>query len=112
MVGWVLFRCDTLAHAVDYFQALAGFATAPSSRHSVAQYLDPQVLCTLALAMVFATPLARHIGAWRDRRGGDSRARRPTGVLAADVAWLACVGVVASAFLAAGTYNPFIYFRF
>ncbi len=111
MGGWVLFRCDTLTHAVDYFQALAGFATAAGSRHSVAQYLDPQVMCTLALATLFATPLARRIGAWRD---GVAATPGPaaTGVLAADVAWLACVGVVASAFLAAGTYNPFIYFRF
>jgi alginate O-acetyltransferase complex protein AlgI len=29
-----------------------------------------------------------------------------------DVAWLAAVFVLGSAFLAAGTYNPFIYFRF
>ena len=109
--GWVLFRCDTLAHAVDYFQALAGFATGPASRHSVAQYLDPQVMCTLALATLFATPLARRIGAWRD---GVVATPGPaaTGVLAADVAWPTCVGVVAGAFLAAGTYNPFIYFRF
>jgi hypothetical protein len=28
------------------------------------------------------------------------------------VAWLAIVFVLASSFLAAGTYNPFIYFRF
>jgi len=34
------------------------------------------------------------------------------GVLGADIAWLAGVGLLASAFLAAGTYNPFIYFRF
>jgi hypothetical protein len=33
-------------------------------------------------------------------------------VLSADVGWLIAVGVLASAFLAAGTYNPFIYFRF
>jgi|KBSMisStaDraftv2_1062788.scaffolds.fasta_scaffold166604_2 alginate O-acetyltransferase complex protein AlgI len=111
MGGWVLFRCDTLAHAADYFQALAGFATGPASRHSVAQYLDPQVMCTLALATLFATPLARRIGAWRD---GVVATPGPaaTGVLAADVAWPTCVGVVAGAFLAAGTYNPFIYFRF
>ena len=111
MGGWVLFRCDTLAHAVDYFQALGGLATAPGSRHPVAEYLDPQVMCTLVVATVFATPLARRIGAWRD---GVAATPGPaaTGVLAADVAWLACVGVVASAFLAAGTYNPFIYFRF
>jgi alginate O-acetyltransferase complex protein AlgI len=111
MGGWVLFRCDTLAHAVDYFQALAGFGTAPSSRHSVAQYLDPQVMCTLALAVLFATPLARRIGAWRDGVVATS-GPGATGVLAADVAWPACIGVVAGAFLAAGTYNPFIYFRF
>jgi len=35
-----------------------------------------------------------------------------TGVLAADVAWPTGGCVVAGAFLAAGTYNPFIYFRF
>jgi len=61
--------------------------------------------------MVFATPLARQAGAWRDRV-----ATKPgwaaIGVLGADVAWLSGVGIVASAFLAAGTYNPFIYFRF
>ena len=33
-------------------------------------------------------------------------------VLTADVLWLALVFVIASAFLASGTYNPFIYFRF
>jgi len=98
MGGWVLFRCDTLGHAVGYFQALAGFATGDPSRHPVAQFLDPQVMCTLLVA-------------WRDRV-----ATKPgwaaIGVLGADVAWLSGVGIVASAFLAAGTYNPFIYFRF
>jgi len=111
MGGWVLFRCDTLAHAIGYFQALAGLAAGQPSRHPVAQFLDPQVLCTLLVAVVFATPLARQVGAWRDRV-----AARPgwaaTGVLGADIAWLCCVGIAASAFLAAGTYNPFIYFRF
>ena len=33
-------------------------------------------------------------------------------VLAADTVWLALVAVAACAWLAAGTYNPFIYFRF
>jgi len=111
MGGWVLFRCDTLAHAVGYFQALAGFTAGDPVRHPLAQFLDAQVICMLLVAVAFATPLARQIGAWRDRV-----AAKPgwtaTGVLGADVAWLSCVGIVASAFLAAGTYNPFIYFRF
>jgi alginate O-acetyltransferase complex protein AlgI len=111
MGGWVLFRCDTLAHAIGYFLALAGFAHGDAERHPVAQYLDPQVISTLFVGVVFCTPLARYLGAWRDRV-----AMQPglaaTAVLGADIAWLACVGVLASAFLAAGTYNPFIYFRF
>src|SRR4030095_15236152 len=109
--GWVLFRCETLAHAAKYYAALAGFADGDSIRHPLPEFLDPFVLVTLCVATVFSTPLARRIGQWRDRvalRGGSIGA----GVLTADVAWLVAVLFVASAFLAAGTYNPFIFFRF
>jgi len=111
MGGWVLFRCETLAHAAKYFAALAGFADGDSVRHPLPEFLDPLVLVTLCVATAFSTPLARRIGQWRDRvalRGGGIG----TVALAADVAWLVAVLLVASAFLAAGTYNPFIYFRF
>jgi alginate O-acetyltransferase complex protein AlgI len=111
MGGWVLFRCETLAHAAKYFAALAGFADGDSVRHPLPEFLDPLVLVTLCVATAFSTPLARRIGQWRDRvalRGGGIG----TVALAADVAWLVAVLFVASAFLAAGTYNPFIYFRF
>jgi len=111
MGGWVLFRCDTLAHAIGYYQALAGYAVGDPSRHPVAQFLDPHVMVTLAVAAVFATPLARQVGAWRDRISAKP-GWPATGVLGADIAWISCVGIAASAFLAAGTYNPFIYFRF
>jgi alginate O-acetyltransferase complex protein AlgI len=111
MGGWVLFRCETLAHAAKYFAALAGFADGDSVRHPLPEFLDPLVLVTLCVATAFSTPLATRIGQWRDRvalRGGGIGAV----ALAADVAWLVAVLLVASAFLAAGTYNPFIYFRF
>jgi alginate O-acetyltransferase complex protein AlgI len=111
MGGWVLFRCETLPQALDFFAALAGFGHGNPTRHPVAQYLDPHVALTLAIAVLFATPLARRIGDWRDRVSA-----RPGGaavaVLSLDAGWLLAVGVMAGAFLAAGTYNPFIYFRF
>jgi alginate O-acetyltransferase complex protein AlgI len=111
MGGWVLFRCETLGQALAYYAALAGRGMGEASRHPLAEFLDPFVAVTLVLGVAFATPLAQRIGRWRDR------AAATPGVvghaaLAADVAWLALVFVVASAFLAAGTYNPFIYFRF
>jgi alginate O-acetyltransferase complex protein AlgI len=105
MGGWVLFRCETLAQAVAYYGALLGRGQGDASRHALPEYLDPFVAFTLVVGIVFATPLARAIGQWRDRHANAA-------VMGLDVAWLAVVFVLATAFLAAGTYNPFIYFRF
>jgi alginate O-acetyltransferase complex protein AlgI len=110
MGGWVLFRCDTLLHAIDYYAALFGASTADPVRHPLAQHFNALVATTLVVAIVFATPLARSIGAWRDRFADGSM--RGTIVLAADVGWLTLVFVASASMLAAGTYNPFIYFRF
>ena len=110
MGAWVLFRCDTLAHAGGYYAALAGFAGADAVEHPVAEYLDALGVTTLLVAIVFATPIAKQIGVWRDRVS--SSARSGTLVLGVDLAWLSTIFLLAGAMLAAGTYNPFIYFRF
>ena len=111
MGGWVLFRCETLTQAVGYYAALAGHAQGDAFRHPLREFLDPFVACTLAVGVVFATPLARQIGRWRDRVGA-TPGLAANALLCIDTGWLALVFIVASAFLAAGTYNPFIYFRF
>ena len=111
MGGWVLFRCDTFTHAVRYYAALAGQGAGDPARHGIAEYLDPLVATTLIIGVVGATPLARRIGEWRDVRAA-AGSLAGTIVLATDTAWLALVGLAACAWLAAGTYNSFIYFRF
>jgi len=111
MGGWVLFRCETLGQAGGFFMALGGFGQGNPVEHPVAQHLDPLVATTLAIAALFCAPLAQGVGAWRERATARPGAVA-AGVLGADVVWLALVGVMASAFLAAGTNNPFIYFRF
>jgi alginate O-acetyltransferase complex protein AlgI len=111
MGGWVLFRCETLPQAVAYYAALLGDAQGDALRRPVAEFADPLVCIALVIGIVFATPLARRIGRWRDRlaaRGGAAGGA----ILAADLGWLCTVFFVAAAFLEAGTYNPFIYFRF
>src|SRR2546423_1202781 len=55
MGGWVLFRCDTLAHALDYYAALAGTTTADPLRMPLAEHFDKLVATTLAIGLVFAT---------------------------------------------------------
>ena len=111
MGGWVLFRCETLTQAGHYFAVLAGAGSGDAVRNPLAAFLDPLVAATLVVGVIFSTPLARMVGKWRDRtaRRGGLVARS---VMAADLGWLMLVYVAASAMLAAGTYNPFIYFRF
>ena len=66
---------------------------------------------TLVFAVAGATPIARHLGEWLEQLAS-TRRRASAVVLTADTAWLVLVLITATAFLAAGTYNPFIYFRF
>jgi alginate O-acetyltransferase complex protein AlgI len=80
-------------------------------RRPLAEFLDPLLALTLLLAFAGATPFARRIGEWREQRAARGGVLGSM-VLCADVVWLLFVGVAACGWLAAGTYNPFIYFRF
>ncbi len=111
MGGWVLFRCETLPLAVAHYAALAGFAPGDPLRHPLAEFADPLVLTTIAVGVLFATPLARRIGQWRDR-AAQVGGIKGGALLTIDALWLGIVLAAAVTFLAAGTYNPFIYFRF
>ena len=111
--GWVLFRCETVAHAGGFFLALAGSGAGPAGalRYPVRQYLDPLVLVTLGAALVGAMPIGRAVLARIDRLAG----RRPglgAPAFVGEALWIAAVLGGSCIALAAGTYNPFIYFRF
>lgn len=111
MGGWVLFRCETLPQALHYYAALLGRAAGDPLRQPLAQHLDPVLSMTLAVAILGCTPVARRIGRWRDRVAAASGTTGAL-VMGAEILWLGLGLVLASAWLAAGTYNPFIYFRF
>ena len=108
MLGWVLFRCDTLVHAGHYYAALAGFAAGDPLHHPLGEWLDPLTLTALALGVVLSMPVGPTLARWREA----ATARGNALVLSLDVAGLAVLLLVATSFLAGGTYNPFIYFRF
>jgi alginate O-acetyltransferase complex protein AlgI len=112
MSGWVLFRADTLSQACAVYAALAGCTAATGP---VAHLLDARTLTALAAGVAFAMPLAPAIAAHiaRVEAGGGAAAAAAAGfsTLARPVlvAGLLALGLAA---LAAGTHNPFIYFRF
>ncbi|BDE08059.1 alginate O-acetylation protein [Vulcanimicrobium alpinum] len=107
MFGWVFFRSDSFAYAFAFLRALVH--QAPATRLGFWGVVDRETLLAFAAGCVLATPfVAQRVEAWlaRSRRGGLTIAA------AALPASLACIFVASASKLAAGTYNPFIYFRF
>ena len=101
LIGWTLFRADTLTGAFTYMQALFGFGSA-------IRVLDPQLFITVPalIATAFGVLFVSPIGLWL--------AARP---LAKYAEPLVLVGylmllILSILHIGIGTYNPFIYFRF
>jgi alginate O-acetyltransferase complex protein AlgI len=111
MVGWVLFRSESLPEAGYFLRAMAGLQGAVRSPFSVWFFLDARVAVGFVAGVIGAGPwmgaLGRRVLAWRPARPG------PRLVLdAAVTAAFALVFLAATLFIASGSYSPFIYFRF
>ncbi len=111
LVGWVLFRADSLGHALDYLGAMFGGAPLASAAHPLRFYLTNDVLLMGTLGCVAATPVAPQLRRLAERllAGADPVSRALAGGAACA---LALLFVLSISTLAAGTHNPFIYFRF
>jgi len=99
MLAWVFFRVETLPDAITYLHTLFGFEVA-GLKYPLQNYLNTETLLVLGLALIAATPLYPAMQARLHTR--------------ANIALLyhMLLLFVCSAYLAAQTYNPFIYFRF
>ncbi len=117
--AWVFFRSDTLEYALSYTAAMLGFGDGDNLVYHPGLYWNREVLLVFLTALVAATPILpamlRKVFLAPGLRLGEllQERRLLRGM------WLAgCVGtmvfllLVSGMNLAAGTYNPFIYFRF
>ena len=107
MVGWVFFRADDLPQAVDYLQKMVGMGlTVAPAAYPVSFFLKPETVITFGLGFVLATPVYH----WFQRRW----TALPALAFRELMYSLALFGlfIMAVMYLAADTYNPFIYFRF
>jgi alginate O-acetyltransferase complex protein AlgI len=100
----VVFRSDTVGAAVRFLAAMVGRNGDPGGRHPLALFTSGELSLVLAAGVLGAMPfvpwLSGHLAPW------------PRLTRAASLAGLAMVLVLCQMKLAAGTYNPFIYFRF
>ena len=104
-VGWVFFRAETFTQAAGFLRAMAGFGLARPTPFAVSYYLDPKTLAAIALGLIGSTPApstaARRMASW----AGPAR-------LLLEPAAIVLLFAVSVMFIAASSYNPFIYFRF
>jgi len=116
MIGWVIFRCETLPAAIGYLSAMFGMTGKEIAAQTVFSYLDSKALFEICMAILIAMPIYPAIC-----KGRHKIMNRITGSgqyvvnlsfhisqLAVTIAlvYFTCIS------LAAGVYNPFIYYRF
>jgi alginate O-acetyltransferase complex protein AlgI len=115
--GWVIFRSDSLAQAAGHFSALVGLGQGDGVAHPIGLYLQPDAVLALAIGAFAAVPTLPWIAGRISGRASRGIARPMTGaprfaLQAATLVGLLAILLVSSMKLAAGTHNPFIYFRF
>jgi alginate O-acetyltransferase complex protein AlgI len=93
LVGWVFFRAETAWFALQYLVAMAGLGGATPAL--ARRYLSADVIVVLVIGLLFA--LVRY---------------RPVLRRVPALAFEMAVFAVSLLYVAASTYNPFIYFRF
>lgn len=114
MIGWVFFRAETLTQALQYIAAMFGFTLAAGIKYNALLYCDPKTVLTLLIGCIFTTPIAT-LSHQQLRFIVETIRWKRSGQFVFDIGHysiLITLFYLSAAALAAGTYNPFIYFRF
>jgi alginate O-acetyltransferase complex protein AlgI len=116
VVGWVVFRSDSIGEAFSYLAIMFGTAE-QTSRLSLSLYTDTKLACELIMALIFSAPVLPALKKLQDRWAGCCRTKLTvvsfeTSLAIGRLAVLALLTYFTVISLAAGVYNPFIYYRF
>jgi alginate O-acetyltransferase complex protein AlgI len=116
LVGWVFFRAETFYEALAYLANMGGILFAKQTQNALPAMLSHQETCALVAGIILATPLWTQGKEWIARKLANSPGKwastaQTTGACA-QLLLAAGLLIISTAWLAGGTYNPFIYFRF
>jgi alginate O-acetyltransferase complex protein AlgI len=113
MIGWVFFRSESLDRAMHYLASMFGIIHGNSAKYSVLFYIDTKILLTIIIASILSTPIANLIFRSFQKRIFSEQFNHMQPVYYTGYYFLlTSLFVISVSSLAAGTYNPFIYYRF
>ncbi len=116
MIGWVVFRCETIGQAGHFLSVMFGILTIEETKLTLSVILANKAQLEIISAMVLSIPLYPYIQnvlqKWGEKLGGPARTTAEVIVYSSQVTLIAILCYFTVISLAAGVYNPFIYFRF
>lgn len=98
-IGFVIFRADTMGQAAAFIRSMFSFTGTAAGLMSAASVMSPLFIITMLAAAIACTPVIKNL----PRNRFTCTAAKVCTILL----YLLCIMEIA-----AGSYNPFIYFRF
>jgi len=113
MIGWVFFRSENTDQAIAMLSGMAGLNDAVQTK-TFAQLVSHEQMTAFILGILFATPvvewMSKKIRLRFDLNKNSKGLYRAHTIL--HVASLTAVFMISFTYVLAGTYRPFLYFRF
>lgn len=99
MIGFVIFRADSMRQAVHFIASMFSFGATAVGTMTAVSVMSSLFIITLIIAAVACTPVLRMLP--------KNAVTRLLGMVLTIILYMLCIMEIA-----AGSYNPFIYFRF
>ena len=115
MFAWVLFRADTLSYAIDYWKAMFDFQLTEEQQSLFVSYINPEFISAIVIALLGSFGVFRHMGELIENAlTANSNRVKIFSYSFHTISFIFYIAVflLCSMYLTAGTYNPFIYYRF
>lgn len=115
ILGWAIFRSDTLSDGITYIFTMLG-AGKSTAHYSLSLYLDSKLSFELSMALLFSIPILAGIESFWQREFHNRTEKNIILLNSAfeigQLLFITLLTYFTVISLAAGVYNPFIYFRF
>ena len=114
MIGWVFFRADTLTAAIEYLGKMSFLSSSKQVQMFFIEYMDTKTIFVLIFATLYSFRIFRWLIQLTEKLFTSKNKLASYQLLFYSSKFLISVVLffITVSYLAASTYNPFIYFRF